>query len=119
MTAHIHHDLPIAVVTTCHEMVLEPDDEIHRDYQRVDALLVEVEKKVAGWFDSGLIADIEDVSPIRTDEAVATWSIVAARDAAWERAIHLWELRKMGMMRTAYLEELASPLELDARAILA
>lgn len=119
MTAHIHHDLAIAVVMTCQEVGLAPDDAIHRDYQRVDALLAEVEKKVAGWFSTGLIADIEDVSPIRTDEAVAMWSIVAARDLAWTRATHLWDLGHMGMVRTAYLEELALSTELDARAILA
>jgi Family of unknown function (DUF5995) len=119
MTAHIHHDLPLAVVMTCEEMGLAPDDAIHRDYQRVDALLADVEKKVAGWFDSGLIADIEDVSSVKTDEAVAMWSIVAARDMAWERATHLWELRHAGMVHTAYLEELALSTELDARVILA
>lgn len=118
MTAHIHHDLPIAVVTTCEEMGLSPDDAIHRDYQRVDVLLAAVEKKVAGWFDTGLIADIEDVSPVSTDEALAMWSIVAARDLAWERARHLWDLRHLGILRTPYLEELALSTELDARAML-
>lgn len=119
MTAHIHHDLPVAVVATCQELGLAPDEAIHRDYQRVDALLAEVEKKVAGWFDSGLIADLEDVSSVKTDEAMAMWSIVAARDLAWERARHLWELRHAGMVRTAYLEELALSTELGARAMLA
>jgi len=119
MTAHIHHDLPLAVVMTCEETGLTPDDAIHRDYQRVDALLADVEKKVAGWFDTGLIADIEDVSSVKTDEAIAMWSIVAARDCAWERATELWELRHAGMVHTAFLEELALSTELDARVILA
>jgi hypothetical protein len=119
MTAHILHDLPLAVVTTCDEMGVEPADSVHRDYQRVDALLASVEKQVAGWFDTGLIADIEDVTPLKTDEALAMWSIVATRDLAWERARGLWDLRHVGLARSAYLDELALSTELQARALLA
>jgi len=118
MTAHINHDLPIAVVNTCEQLRLAPDDSIHRDYQRVDTLLASVEKQVAGWFDTGLIADIEDVTPLKTDEAVAMWSIVAARDLAWEHAKLLWELRHAGPLRDAYLANLALSTELAARAML-
>ena len=120
MTAHINHDLPIAVVTTCEERGLAPDDDsaAHRDYQRVNALLATVETQVAGWFDSGLIADIEDVTPLKTDEAIAMWSIVAARNVAWEHAQLLWELRHAGRVRVAYLDTLAVSTELAARAML-
>jgi hypothetical protein len=118
MAAHINHDLPIAVVTTCEELGLAPDDATHADYQRVDRLLANVETQVAGWFDSGLIADIEDVTPLKTDEAVAMWSIAAARDVAWEHARLLWELRHAGPVREAYLANLAASTELAARAML-
>ena len=109
MTAHINHDLPIAVVTTCEERGLAPDDDsaAHRDYQRVNALLA-----------TGLIADIEDVTPLKTDEAIAMWSIVAARNVAWEHAQLLWELRHAGPVRDAYLDTLAVSTELAARAML-
>jgi Family of unknown function (DUF5995) len=120
MAAHINHDLPIVVVTTCEELGLAPDDDspIHRDYERVDALLAVVEAKVAGWFDTGLIADIEDVTPQKTDEALAMWSLVAARDVAWDHAKLLWEMRNAGLIRDAYLEALARTTELTARAML-
>jgi hypothetical protein len=118
MTAHINHDLPIAVVQTCEQLGLSPGDDVHRDFQRVDALLASVEKQVAGWFDTGLIADIENVTPLKTDEAVAMWSIVGARDVAWEHAKLLWELRHAGPLRDAYLANLALSTELAARAML-
>jgi hypothetical protein len=110
MVAHINHDLPIAVVNTCEELGLAPDADgaIHRDYQRVDALLATVETHVAGWFDTGLIADIEDVTPEKTDEAIAMWSLAAARDVAWDHAQVLWALRDAGLIRDAYLAELAA-----------
>lgn len=120
MTAHINHDLPIAVVTTCEALGLEPDPDgpVHRDYQRVDRLLAGVETQVAGWFDTGLVADVEDVTPQRTDEAIAMWSLAGARDVAWDHARHLWELRHAGPLREAYLDLLARTTELAARAML-
>jgi hypothetical protein len=120
MTAHIGHDLSIAVVATCEQSGLVPDDDsaVHRDYQRVDGLLATVEKQVAGWFDTGLIADIEDVTPKATDEALALWSLTAARDVAWEHAKLLWGLRDDGLLRDAYLEVLAQSTALAARAML-
>ena len=120
MAAHINHDLPIAVVTTCEELGLVPADDsaAHRDYQRVDGLLAKVETQVAGWFDTGLIADVEDVTPNKTDAAIAMFSLVAARDVAWEHAKLLWRVRDSPPLREGYLDVLARATELTARAIL-
>jgi Family of unknown function (DUF5995) len=120
MVAHIGHDLPIALVATCEELGLAPADDsaVHRDYQRVDALLAVVETKVAGWFDTGLIADIEDVTPQKTDEAIAMWSLVGARDVAWAHAKLLWDMRHAGLLRDGYVDTLACTAELAARAML-
>jgi hypothetical protein len=120
MTAHINHDLPIAVVTTCEERGVVPQDDsaVHRDYQRVDGLLATVETHVAGWFDTGVIADVEDVTPQKTDEAIAMWSIAGARDVAWEQAKLLWHLRDIAALRDSYLDVLARTTELAARAML-
>jgi hypothetical protein len=120
MAAHINHDLPIAVVTTCEQLGLAPDEDssTHRDYQRVDGLLAKVETQVAGWFDTGLIADVEDVTPKRTDEAIAMFSLVAARDIAWEHAKLLWRVRDNASLRDAFLNLLARTTELTASAIL-
>ncbi|MGO9822252.1 MAG: DUF5995 family protein, partial [Solirubrobacteraceae bacterium] len=85
---------------------------------RVDGLLVTVETKVAGWFDSGLIADIEDVTPFKTDEAIAMWSLATARDVAWDHAKLLWGLRHSGPIRDSYLDALARTTELASRAML-
>jgi hypothetical protein len=120
MTAHINHDLPVALVQTCAEMGLAPADgsAVHRDFERVDAILAAVETQVAGWFDTGLIAAIEDVTPLKTDEAIAMWSIVAARDVAWEHAKVIWALRHLRPLEDADLAVLARTTELAARAML-
>ena len=73
MNAHINHDLPFAVVQTCSELGLAPEDGSpqHADYQRVNAILGDVETQVAGWFETGLIADLVDVVPQDVDNALA------------------------------------------------
>jgi uncharacterized protein DUF5995 len=120
MSAHINHDLAVAVVQTCTEMGLAPDDDsaVHRDYQRVDALLAAVETQVVGWFRQGLIADLEDITPPKLDNAIADWSIVVARDLAWEHAKLIWKLRHESILRDGYLDILARQTELAARAML-
>ncbi len=120
MSAHIHHDLPLALIQTCLEQGLAPEDDtaVHRDYQRVDAILARVEQQVAGWFDTGLIADIEDVTPLKTDEALAMWSIVGARDLSWDTAKVIWHLRRETRLEDAYLSVLSRTTELAARAML-
>ena len=120
MNAHINHDLPIAVVQTCKELGLAPDDGStqHADYQRVNGILAGVEGQVAGWFETGLIADIVDVTPKDVDNALAMWSITDARDLAWSHAELLWRLRNDPVLADAYGDVLARLVEISGRGIL-
>ena len=120
MNAHINHDLPIAVVQTCQELGVAPADGSpqHADYQRVNGLLADVEGQVAGWFETGLIGDIVDVTPKDVDNALAMWSIVDARDLAWSHAKVLWRLREDPALADAYGDVLARLVELSGRGIL-
>jgi hypothetical protein len=120
MNAHINHDLPLAVVQTCQELGLAPDDDSpqHADYERVNSILKTVEGQVAGWFDTGLIADVEDVTPKDVDDALAMWSIVAAREIAWDHAQVIWNLRRMPELERAYTDVLARTTELSGCAML-
>jgi Family of unknown function (DUF5995) len=120
MNAHINHDLPLAVVNTCQELGLTPGDDTpeHADYERVNTILGTVETQVAGWFKTGVIADVEDVVPSDVDHALAMWSIVAARELAWEHAKVIWNLRPLPRLEHAYLDVLARSTELSGRAML-
>ncbi len=120
MNAHINHDLPIAVVQTCKELGVVPEDGSpqHADYQRVNAILGGVEGQVAGWFETGLIDDIVDVTPKGVDDALALWSIADARDLAWNHAKLLWRLRNDPALADAYRDMLARLVELAGRGIL-
>jgi hypothetical protein len=120
MNAHINHDLPIAIVQTCTELGVEPADGSpeHADYQKVNQILGQVETQVAGWFETGLIADLVDITPREVDNAVAMWSVVAARDLAWDHALMLWRLRGDRIATEAYLDLLARTVELASRCVL-
>jgi hypothetical protein len=120
MNAHINHDLPIAVVQTCKELGVAPEDGSpqHADYQRINAILAGVEGQVAGWFETGLIADIVDVTPAGVDNALAMWSITDARDLAWSHAGVLWRLRNDPALADAYGDVLARLVEISGRGIL-
>jgi hypothetical protein len=117
MNAHINHDLALAVVQTCQELGLSIDDQ-HADFEAVNGILRQVEGQVASWFETGLIADIEDVVPKDVDRALAMWSIVTAREVAWDHAEMLWQLRGEPGLYTAYADLLARTTELAGRAML-
>lgn len=120
MNAHINHDLPLSVVQTCEELGIAPTDDTaaYADYQHVNAILKTVEGQVAGWFDTGVIADVEDVTPRQVDDALAMWSIVEARDLAWDHAQVLWQLRALPELARSYADVLARTTELASRAML-
>jgi hypothetical protein len=120
MNAHISHDLPLALLRTCEQLDLAPsaDSPQHRDFERVNALLKTVEGQVVGWFQTGLIADIEDVTSKPVAYAIALWSIVAARDIAWGHAQILWHLRGEPELASIYADTLARTVELSGRGIL-
>ena len=120
MNAHINHDLPLAVVQTCQELGLAPDDGTPQqaDYNKVNAILGQVETQVASWFKTGLVADLEDSTPQKVDNAVAMWSIVAARELAWRNAQVIWALRHVHPLEAAYEDTLARSTELAGRAML-
>ena len=119
MNAHINHDLPIAVVTTCRELTLQPVDDspAHRDFVRVNGVLRETEAVVKAWFERGLLAKL-DREMGKTDDALAMWSIATARDLAWQSAQVLWALDDHPHIQEAYLRTLRTLVRLGGNGIL-
>jgi hypothetical protein len=119
MNAHINHDLPLAVVSTCEELALAPEEGTaeHRDYTRTNHLLAQVQGQVKRWFEDGLIARIDDACG-KVDDALEMWSIAEARAAAWHNARALWTLRNHPHARSAFLAALTATTGLAGRGIL-
>jgi hypothetical protein len=119
MNAHINHDLPLAVLATCRQLGLEPTEETphHRDYNRANEILRATEEQIKSWFASGLIATI-DVACGKLDDALAMFSIYAARSLAWEHAQMLWRLQDDPVMLALFERGLARMVGFAGRGIL-
>ena len=118
MNAHISHDLPIAVVSTCTELGTAPGDGSHlADFQKVDALLDAAEEGIRKSFESAPELAL-DRHLQAVDNLVACWTINSARDLAWQNAAVLWELRGDTLARGLFLDGLAAATALAGRLLL-
>ena len=93
MSAHINHDLPIAVVATCHDLSTAPEQGPHAvDFERVNALLDALDQRIRESFETGLLLEL-DRRAAGLENLAGGFAIGVARRAAWEDALALWHLR--------------------------
>ncbi|HUK69125.1 MAG TPA: DUF5995 family protein [Streptosporangiaceae bacterium] len=118
MNAHINHDLPLAVVSTCADLATSPAAGTHlADYQKVDRLLDAAEQSVRQSFESGPELAV-DRHLQAVGNLVANWTINSARDLAWKNSLLLWELRDDPVARELFLDSLAAATALASRLLL-
>jgi len=118
MNAHINHDLPIAMVSTCAALATAPDAGPHfADYQKVDQLLDGAEQAIRQSFENALeLAVDRHLSAVAT--LVANWTITSARDLAWTNCQLLWALRDNPIARPLFLDALAASTAMASRLLL-
>lgn len=119
MNAHINHDLSVAVVDACREMNLAPERETphYRDYDRTNDVLEVVQTRIKDWFAVGLIASVDQALG-KVDDALAMWSITAARRFAWAQAETLWNLQDNRRLLAAYHASLERMVGFTGRSLL-
>ena len=118
MNAHINHDLPLAVVSTCTELATTPAAGAHlADYQKVDQLLAAAEQSVRQSFESAPELAI-DRHLQAVNNLIASWTINSARDLAWNNSLLLWELRDIPLARQLFLDNLAAITATASRLLL-
>lgn len=119
MNAHISHDLPYAVVDTCREAGLNPDNDTpqHHDYTATSQVLEAASMEIHSWFDTGIVANLDDMGG-KVDDAFAMWSIDAARGAAWLWAQTLWGLADSPQLLALFGDGHRRGVEMTSRAIL-
>ncbi|MGH3844834.1 MAG: DUF5995 family protein [Pseudonocardiaceae bacterium] len=107
MNAHINHDLALAVTATCQEFGKGPDTPpLHEDYQRVNELVAKVESEVRQSFETKLFhLATKDAEALK--HIVGSWSIIAARDLAWDNTELLWALRTTPLLYDKSVDALA------------
>ena len=121
MNAHINRDLPVALVETSRELGLDLGESSrqHADFERVDALLAEVEARVKSSYVTGWLAWADRLvhRVHRIDDVVAMWDVGRARDAAWTNAQALWALRDEPSLARDYLLALDRMVGFAARGL--
>lgn len=95
VNAHVNFDLPIAVVDTCTQLGARPHaGQQHASYQEVNRIFAEEMQYLRHHFESTWERLIDRAVLSRVLNKIDDWTVVADRDAAWEAAEHLWELRQ-------------------------
>ena len=122
MNAHINRDLPVALVTTCHQLKfdLAEASREHTDFERVNTLLAQVEAHVKSEYVTGWLARVDRIvhRVQRIDDVVAMWDVGRARDAAWTNAQALWALRDEPPLARDYLLALDRMVGFASRGLL-
>lgn len=118
MNAHIEHDLPLAVISTCIAHGRSPNSEgLREDYERVNDLLAAAEGAIRRSFLTQLERAVDDhLSPVA--HLVSSWSIDRARDIAWGTVQTLWELRGLRHLYDVYADGLAHTVGMGSRLLL-
>jgi hypothetical protein len=118
MNAHISHDLPVAVVSTCTALATAPDAGPHfADYQKVDQLLDAAEQSIRQSFETAAeLAVDRHLSAV--ENLIANWTINSARDLAWNNCLLLWAVRDDAFARGVLLDTLAASTALASRMLL-
>ena len=90
VNAHINHDLPMAIVRT--GLAPVHGDAHYQDYTALNATLSSLVDAAKVELHVRLLGDLlPPVSPL--EDAVAAFSVTAAREAAWNHAEIFWALR--------------------------
>ena len=118
MNAHINHDLPLAMVSTCTALATSPEAGSHyADYQKVDQLLDAAEQSIRQSFESAPeLAVDHHLSAV--SNLVANWSINSARDLAWDNCLLLWGMRDNPPARDLFLGSLAASAAMASQLLL-
>ncbi|MGA9668631.1 MAG: DUF5995 family protein [Terracidiphilus sp.] len=93
MNAHINHDLPQAILSTCQATAIVPQHRTvqYNDYTALNATLDSLVETAKTTLHVRLLG--EAVPPVSSlDNTLAAWSVAAAREAAWNNAELLWHL---------------------------
>jgi hypothetical protein len=119
MNAHINHDLPQAIVSTCDAGVGVPKHGSTRynDYTALNATLdslIEAAKKALN------VRLLGDALPLcsHLEDTLAAWSIAAARETAWNNAEVLYQIQTAPPLSTAFVDSLDGFTALAGKTLL-
>ena len=118
MSAHINHDLPIAVVKTCGDLDTAPEQGTHEaDFDKVNRALAALDQPIRESFETGVILDL-DRQAAGLENLIGGAAIDAARDTAWLNAVALWHIRNDTWLSSEYTAGLDAAAALIGRSLM-
>jgi hypothetical protein len=107
INAHINHDLPQAIVSTCQVMATTPGHDCtqYNDYTALNTTLDGIIQTAEQTLHVRLLGDALPVVS-HLDGTLAAWSVGAARESAWNNAELLWHLRDAPPLSSAFMDTL-------------
>lgn len=119
MNAHINHDLPFAVATTCEARGIQPEHgcEQYDDYTALNTTLDGLIQTARAELRVRLLGD--DLPPVtHVEDTVAAWSMSVARENAWTGSEVVWHLRGMPALGDRYAQGLDVAATLVGKTLL-
>jgi hypothetical protein len=118
MSAHINHDLPIAVVRTCQDLGTAPEQGTHAaDFDKVNKVLGALDQQIRESFETGVLLDLDRMAA-GLENLVGNLAIDAARGTAWVNALALWRLRHDSWLSKEYTDGLDVAAALAGRSLM-
>jgi hypothetical protein len=120
INAHINHDLPLAIVATCQSTSIIPAHGIpqYADYTQLNSTLDSIIHSAEQTLHVRLLGDaLPPVSHL--EDALAAFSVSAARESAWNNAELLWHLRPEPTLTATFLQTLDGLTALAGKTLLA
>jgi hypothetical protein len=119
VNAHINHDLPQAIVSTCQITNTFPQhgDAHYNDYTALNTTLDSLIESAKQTLHVRLLGDpLPPVSHV--ENTIASWNVCAAREAAWRNAELLWHLRPAQLLSSGFLDTLDGLTTVAGKALL-
>jgi len=107
INAHINHDLPQAIATTCQITAAPPEHGTahYNDYTALNSTLDSLVDLAKKTLHVRLLGDpLPPVSHL--EDTIAAWSVLSAREAAWHNSELLWHLQNIPPLSANFMNGL-------------
>jgi hypothetical protein len=119
LNAHVGSELPVGLSDVAEErdIDLTRATREHGDWTKVNSTIAAVEPAAKRYLLTGAVKELDTVfTPL--DDLAATWSVEAAREAAWDQGRAVWRLRDAPLVRDPYVATLTRSTRMVCRLLL-
>ena len=120
LNAHVGAELPVGLADAAERrgIDLARASAEHDDWNKVNATIAAVEPAAKEYLLTGAVKEL-DTTFGDLDDLAATWSVEAAREAAWDNGRVVWRLRDAALLRAPYVATMERTTRMVCRLMLA